>query len=162
MRRADAPRDVGQIVVAAERALDDCRHAIAALVRPGDEPLTEALVLTAQETAGREGALVEMRLDGEVIVPAATQEALLRVLREAIINAIRHGEAERIVVELSDGPEVRLSVTDDGDGFDVAASVAAPGRLGLRSMEARVRAIGGELTIDSEPGRGTRVEIRLP
>jgi signal transduction histidine kinase len=160
--RPEASSDIRNIVVAAGRALDGCRHAIASLVRSGGDPLTDALALTAQEAAGREGGVVELRVDGDVSVPAATQDALLRVVREAITNAIRHGGAHRITVELSEQPHVRLSVIDDGGGFDVPASAAAPGRLGLRSIEARVRAVGGELRIESEPGRGTRVEVRLP
>jgi signal transduction histidine kinase len=157
-----APPGIRNLVIAAERALDECRHAIAALARASDEPLHEALTLTALETAGREGAMVETDLDQQITVPAATQQALLRVLREAITNAIRHGGAKRIKVELSAQPELRLVVRDDGSGFDVEAAVSSPGRLGLRSMEARIRAVSGELTIESEPGHGTRVLVRLP
>ena len=61
----------------------------------GDESLAEALTLTAVETAAREGRIVETDIDPEVRVPADIQEALLRVTREAIINAIRHGERRR-------------------------------------------------------------------
>jgi signal transduction histidine kinase len=66
-----------------------------------------------------------------------------------------------MIVELSDDPQLRLTVTDDGRGFDVEAASSRPGRFGLKSMEARVRAIGGTLTIESELGRGTRVEVVL-
>jgi signal transduction histidine kinase len=96
-----------------------------------------------------------------VAVPPRTQEVLLRVLREAIINAMRHGGAETIKIELREDPEVCLAVTDDGHGFDVDAA-AKSGRLGLRSMTARIRELGGDVTIDSSPGSGTRVEVRLP
>ena len=54
-----------------------------------------------------------------------------------------------------------LVVSDDGQGFDVDAA-AESGRLGLRGMEGRVRELGGDLTIESAPGSGTRVEVRLP
>ena len=56
---------------------------------------------------------------------------------------------------------MRLVISDDGRGFDVKAA-AESGRLGLRSMAARIRELGGEVTINSEPGAGTRVEVRLP
>ena len=56
---------------------------------------------------------------------------------------------------------MRLLVSDDGCGFDVATAAASSGRLGLRSMEARIRAVGGELAIDSELGRGTRIHVSL-
>ena len=159
MREPGAPTGLRALVVAAEHALDESRHVVATLARVGDEPLTEALSLTARETAAREGGRVEIRVEGEVIVPIATQEALLRVLREAMINARRHGDAETVVVELSEQPHLRLTVIDDGRGFDVRAWSTAPGHFGLKGMEARVRAIGGALTVESEPGHGTRVEV---
>jgi signal transduction histidine kinase len=160
--RPGASPALAPLVTAAQRALDECRHAIASLTRTGDEPLAEALTLTALETAGREGGQVETDIAADVTVPAGTQDALLRVTREAIINAIRHGGADTIRVQLSEDSNVRLVVSDDGRGFDVARAAEAPGRLGLRSMEARIRAVGGELKIESEPQRGTRVEVRLP
>jgi signal transduction histidine kinase len=152
---------MGHMVVAAARALDESRHVIAALERSGGEPLIDALRATAVEAAGREGGRVEMDLDDTVAVPARTQEVLLRVLREAIINAMRHGRAETIRIELRGDPAVCLVVSDDGQGFDVGAA-AQSGRLGLRSMAARISELGGEVTIDSSPGAGTRVEVRLP
>jgi signal transduction histidine kinase len=156
-----APAAMGHIVAAARRALDESRHVIAALERSGGEPLIDALRATAIEAADREGGKVELELDDTVAVPARTQKVLLRVLREAIINAMRHGGAQAIKVELTGGPEVRLVVSDDGQGFDVDAA-AQSGRLGLRSMAARVSELGGDVTIDSSPGSGTRVEVRLP
>ena len=156
-----APTAMGHIVIAADRALDESRHVIAALERSGGEPLIDALRATAIEAAGREGGRVEMDLDPTVAVAARTQEVLLRVLREAIINAMRHGRAETIRVELRGDPAVCLVVSDDGCGFDVDAAAQA-GRLGLRSMAARIAELGGDVTIASRPGSGTRVEVRLP
>ena len=156
-----APTAMRHIVVAADRALDESRHVIAALERSGGEPLIDALRVTAIEAAGREGGRVEMDLDATVAVAARTQEVLLRVLREAIINAMRHGRAETIRIELRGDPAVCLVVSDDGCGFDVDAA-AQSGRLGLRSMAARIAELGGEVTIASRPGSGTRVEVRLP
>jgi len=159
----ESPIALRHMVLAASRALDESRNAIAALTRSGGHSLLEAVRVTAVETAGREGGSVELDLEGteDVAVPIRVQEVLLRVLREAIINAIRHGRAESIDVTLRGDPRPHLVVSDDGAGFDLAAA-AESGRLGLRSMEARIRAVGGELTIDSTPGGGTRVEVRLP
>jgi signal transduction histidine kinase len=162
LREPGAPAGLQPLVAAAQRSLDESRHVVSSLARPGDEPLTEALASTALETAGREGGRVELRLEDEVTVPARTHEALLRIVRESIINARRHGRADAVVVELTALPQLRVIVADDGDGFDVDAASLMPGRFGLDSMAARVREIGGVLTIDSEPGRGTRVEVVLP
>ena len=117
--------------------------------------------VTAVEAAGREGGSVEMDVDDAVAVPARTQEVLLRVLREAIINAMRHGGAKPVRIELREDPDVCLVITDDGKGFDVEAG-AESGRLGLRSMASRIAELGGAVRIDSTPGSGTRVEVRLP
>jgi signal transduction histidine kinase len=86
---------------------------------------------------------------------------MVRVLREAVINAARHGGAGRIKVELRADPGLCLSVSDDGRGFDVARATADPGRHGLRGMAERVEGIGGELRIDSVPGRGTEVRVMV-
>jgi signal transduction histidine kinase len=162
MKEPGAPAGLQPLVAAAQRSLDESRHVVGSLARPGDEPLTAALASTACETAGREGGRVDLRLEDDVTVPAATQEALLRVVRESIINARRHGRARTVIVELTAQPHLRLAVIDDGDGFDVDDAAVAPGRFGLKSMAGRVRAIGGVLSVDSEPGRGTRVEVKLP
>jgi signal transduction histidine kinase len=82
------------------------------------------------------------------------------VVREAVINAARHGGAQRIRVHMRDRPDLYLSVRDDGHGFDTASPRA--GRIGLESMRARVEGIGGQLAILSEPGGGTEVRVRLP
>ena len=157
----DSPSVMRHMVIAAGRALDEARDVIAALERTGSEPLSSALSVTAVEVAGREGGVVEMDLDDAVAVPAPTQDMLLRVLREAIINAMRHGGASTIKIQLREDPDVSLIVSDDGQGFDVDAA-AASGRLGLRSMAERIRELGGEVIISSVPGSGTRVEVRLP
>jgi signal transduction histidine kinase len=78
-----------------------------------------------------------------------------------VVNAIRHGDAGRISIVVRDEPRVSVSIADDGAGFDLA-SAPRIGRLGLEGMAARVRAIGGELAVDSEPGRGTVVQVTLP
>ena len=158
-----SPLAIRHIVLAAGHALDESRHAIAALERPGTESLAGTLRVTAVETAGREGGTVELDVDGaaELAVPAPTQEVLLRVLREAIINAVRHGRAGTVKVSLRLDPGPRLVVSDDGVGFD-PEEASRSGRLGLRSMAERVARVGGELTIESARGEGTRVEVRLP
>jgi signal transduction histidine kinase len=150
---------VERVVTAAQRALDESREAVALLVRPPGVPLRDALAQTAREAAEREGSTVATDLATDVAVPGATQEAMVRVLREAVINAARHGGARHIAVQLRDQPKLCLSVIDDGRGFDVARAKAAPGRHGLRGMAERVDGIGGELSIESRPGHGTHVRV---
>lgn len=86
---------------------------------------------------------------------------LYRVVQEALQNVVKHSHATGATVRLDfrDG-EVRLQIVDDGDGFD-PATVQRGGSLGLVSMRERVRLVNGTLTVESKPGAGTRVEVRL-
>ena len=161
-RLDDTTPAMERLVHAAERALDESRHAVSALTSAADRPLGDMLAAGAREAGEREGSIVETDVPADVAVPAWTQEDLLRVVREAVINAARHGAARHIRVELREIPQLCLEITDDGRGFDPDAARSASGRLGLVSMRKRVEAIGGHLTITSEIGKGTRVRVTLP
>jgi len=150
----------GSLAAAAERALDESRRAIAALTRPVDEPLEVALVQAAEEVAGRVG--VQLRIDvgkGAEVSPDE-REALIRIVREAITNAGRHGGAENVSVELSNGNGILLRIADDGAGFDIRHTRV--GGFGLVSMRERTEALGGRFKLSSDAGAGTRIEVHLP
>jgi signal transduction histidine kinase len=151
---------VADLAAAAERALDESRRAVAALTRATDEPLPLALAKAAEEVAARAGARVKLTLAAAPNVSPEAYEALLRILREAVRNAVRHGGAGTVEVELSNELGLRLRITDDGAGFDPEAT--RPGGFGLVSMRDRARALGGEFRISSRPGAGCEVEIMLP
>jgi signal transduction histidine kinase len=150
-----------QIVAAAERAMDESRRAIAALTRPLDDPFDVALAATAEEVAFRVGARLELDLATDVEVLPEAREALLRIVREAITNAARHGRARSITVTLANGDGLRLRIVDNGIGFDPAAAKEQPGAFGLTSMRERVQALGGEFRLSSQPGAGTRIDVVL-
>ncbi|HWM08972.1 MAG TPA: ATP-binding protein [Solirubrobacteraceae bacterium] len=108
---------------------------------------------------------LEVRLDGDADLPALpppVAAAALRVLAEALTNAERHAGAGHAVLEArsTDG-RLELVVGDDGRGFTAAAG-PGEGHFGLLLMHERARAAGGTLTVDSVPGRGTRVALDLP
>jgi signal transduction histidine kinase len=86
---------------------------------------------------------------------------IVRIVREAAANAVRHAQASRIVVRLAatDGGGLTIEIADDGAGFDVAARSATEGHFGIRGMQERARRIGGDLTIESSTG--TRVILAL-
>jgi len=121
-----------------------------------------AVAQAAEEVAGRVGARIRLDLDRDVRVPTPTREALIRIVREAVSNAARHGGAEAIRIELANGDGIRLRIVDDGVGFDAESPTASGGGFGLVSMRERARAVGGEITIESGPDRGTSVEVVLP
>jgi signal transduction histidine kinase len=88
---------------------------------------------------------------------------MLRVAQEALHNALRHGQAERVDVTLDRrGGGAVLRVRDDGIGFDTQAVRHAGRHLGLVSMRDRASGVGGRLTVESAPGKGTTIEMEVP
>jgi signal transduction histidine kinase len=96
------------------------------------------------------------------------EEALYRICQEAVSNSLRHAEPRRIVIraEVVDPERVRLEVSDDGRGFDSTDPTrvvqTALGGLGMQTMRERATALGGATTIQSAPGKGTRITVELP
>jgi signal transduction histidine kinase len=152
---------IAEISQAVRRALDESRVAISTLSRPLEEPLHVALATTAKEVASSVETRLELDLDRDLVVPAAWEQALPRIMREAVANAVRHGHARTVTVHLRDADGIRLRVTDDGDGFD-PAQPRSESSFGLIGMRERTEALGGEFKLSSQPGRGTSVEILLP
>ncbi len=154
-RPAMSPR---QLASAAERALDESRAAIQALTGKLDEPLDLSLLRIADELEARLGVRVRTDLDHPPDLSRDVREAAVRAVREAVVNAARHGGADQVDVVLRTGGRVRLVVTDRGEGFD-------PGQdsdgAGLRTARARLEAVGGSLHVESAVGEGTRVEVQL-
>lgn len=99
-------------------------------------------------------------------LPAETETVLFRVIQEAITNIVRHALARNVrIVFAAQGDSAHVTIEDDGVGFDMVAVTLTPdsGRgLGLLGMQERVALLGGELTIDSAPGYGTRIHITVP
>jgi signal transduction histidine kinase len=149
-----------QIAAASERALDESRSAIAALSRNVDDTLDVALAQAAEDVAGRTGARVHFDLAPGVMVDPDLREDLARIVREAVSNAARHGNASTVTVALSNTDAIRLRITDDGQGFDPNA----PRRrgFGLTSMRERAEGRGGHVEVSSQPGQGTVVEVVIP
>jgi PAS domain S-box-containing protein len=109
------------------------------------------------------GLNIEFRHDG---VPATLAKdislCLYRIAQESLNNVIRHSGARNALVELSGTEErIRLRISDSGKGFDME-SARSRGGLGLLSMRERLRLVGGELSIDSQPSRGTRITVAVP
>jgi signal transduction histidine kinase len=89
------------------------------------------------------------------------EAALYRICQEALTNVARHAEAGRVRVRLVATPqEVRLSIEDDGRGFD--ASRVPGDRHGLVGMRERAQMLGGALEVRSSPGGSTRVQASVP
>ena len=100
--------------------------------------------------------------DVPATVPPDIALCLFRVLQEALRNAVRHSSARRFAVSFLGTPDgLSLTVCDAGRGFD-AESASHDGGLGLTSMRERLKLVAGELSIESQPGRGTKIVARVP
>lgn len=98
-------------------------------------------------------------------LPGAVETALYRIVQEALTNAAKHAAARGVRVVVARRPAaVEAVVEDDGRGFDTVAVARRPAgdNLGLAGMRERAALVGGEVTFESRPGRGTRVTIRIP
>jgi signal transduction histidine kinase len=162
---------VDQIRSTAADNLGEARRIVAALAPPdlAEHGLAAALgrLLAALHTAT--GVETDLRVEGGLPpMPTAAEVTLLRVAQSALANVRAHSGAGRVVVTLSAAEgEVRMDVLDDGRGFDATGWAARPGPseaggYGLRAMRARLRAAGGDLEVESEPGEGTVVSASLP
>lgn len=94
-------------------------------------------------------------------LPAPLETALYRIVQEGLTNVLKHAQARRVSLILQRSPNhVRVILEDDGSGFDPEAAMS--GRLGLRGMRERVALVGGTVTIESTPGKGTGIFVRIP
>jgi len=148
--------------------IETIRHLCADLRPPALDHLGLAAALRsyAQDFQARTNLAVELQLDDTAHLSEEIALALFRVMQEALTNAWRHARAQRVRVTLQSSRDaVELSVHDDGCGFQVPERIGAlveQGHFGLMSMRERVELVGGTLRLDSQPGRGTRVEARVP
>lgn len=115
--------------------------------------------LDAMET--RHGVDAELTTGSEPELPFASKQVLYRVAQEALHNVVKHAHAEHVWVRLEQlDDQVALTIRDDGEGF--VTDQEFPGHLGLKSMRERMAAAGGSVDIESAPGQGTTVSVRLP
>jgi signal transduction histidine kinase len=152
---------VMRMATAAERALGEARMAISALTTPVDEPLDATIRRAAEGVAGRMDAEVEVTCVGKPQLATAGRQAIERIVREAVGNAVRHGQAKRVRVDIEADESLRVAVTDDGRGFDQTRKPRADA-FGIVSMRERAQALGGEFSITSRPGEGCTVEVVVP
>jgi signal transduction histidine kinase len=166
-RRAEDP---GKLTAAVGQAIEQLEESIAGLralitdLRPAalDELGAKAAIEALAERASRRGIEVDVsieltpgaRLSGEL------ETAIYRIVQEALTNAVKHGHATRAVVEVEESPTaVRLSVRDNGVGFDSTADNEGFGLLGMRE---RTALLEGELEVRSSASGGTTVAARIP
>jgi signal transduction histidine kinase len=148
-----------RIIGSCDRGLDEARAAIDALGRPAEEEsLGCVLRRSAQQVAERHGGRVVVDFDDGLDADIEQRHALVRITREAVSNALRHGGARSVRVVLHNGVGCnRLVVSDDGSGFDTTLN--GHNGYGLTSMRERAAALPGSFSVESAPGAGTTVEV---
>jgi two-component system sensor histidine kinase UhpB len=127
-----------------------------------DHGLLPAIESQVRRFSQQTGIETDLETDGAASALAPDQEiAVYRIAQEALANIARHADASRVEVALaSSGHGVSLTVRDDGRGFELNGGSRRG--LGLDGMAERARLVGGDLTIDSSPGGGTALKLRVP
>jgi signal transduction histidine kinase len=148
-------RPFDELVASVERAMEESRGAIEALVRPVDEPLSVAVGDAARDAAARFGLRVDLDLDRDVDAGRDARDALVRLTREAVSVAARERGARTLTVQLRGGRRVRLRLTDDGQRAPAAS-------LAIQAMRERAEALGATFEVAAASGAGTTVEVALP
>lgn len=155
-----ARRQVRTTIDEARRAVWDLRQD-----RPSSRMLEEEVHEMAQQVSAEFGIPVACESSGRPF--ALTQFAMHEVMmltREAVWNAVVHGKPRKVEVRVHFSRQhVMVAVHDNGTGFDAAAAeIQENGHYGLVGMRERVRGLGGEFHLDTAPGRGTELSVRIP
>jgi signal transduction histidine kinase len=148
----------------AVEGLAEARRSVS-MLRPAITPrgLVQAVHDAADVVRGYYGGALEVRVSGEAhSIDRSVEEELFAILREALTNAVKHSKASRIEVQVAypDDRSVRVSVSDDGIGFD--PDHLRNGHYGLIGMSERAERIDAALTLASEPGAGTEIVAVWP
>ena len=164
-----APADVQEKLRSMQSMLDGTvasARRISSELRPlmlDDLGLTAAAEWLAQNFTNRTGIPCELVIGtGDLDLPDPYATAVFRVLQESLTNVTKHAEATQVEATLErDGDGVVLTVQDNGRGF-ATGDPRNPGSFGLVGLRERALLVGGEVRVDSAPGQGTRVELRVP
>ncbi len=161
-------RTLRELETLAEQTIENVRRLTRAL-RPiylEDLGLVTALQMLARESSQGNHLQVDFQQAGqERRLSPETELALYRIAQEALNNVVHHAQAKHAALRIAFEKEVTLEVTDDGAGFRVPKSptdFAPGGHFGLLGMRERADLMGARLEVQSEPGRGTRLSVRLP
>jgi signal transduction histidine kinase len=151
----------------AEEAYRDVREAILGLRESSrvDRGFIDSLHAYLDKFSHQSGVRVtlETALDRELALSPRAEVQVIRVIQEALTNVRKHSGASAAVVRITDANGgTTIVVEDNGHGFDLTSALLGRDGFGLHTMRERVELIGGTLTIDSSPGRGTRVIALMP
>jgi signal transduction histidine kinase len=126
----------------------------------GDEGIADALEKHLEMVRHRSDLQVDLQIEGALQLPCAHQEALYRLVQEALANVVKHARATHAQVSLSVAEMIRLQIEDDGVGLDGAGPRSDS--FGLQGMRERVSQLGGSLRLGNCPEGGALVQVEIP
>ena len=165
--RSGGPRPrLDEVKTLAVRTLEEVHRLILDL-RPAvldDLGLSSALRWYAERCLTSRGIAVRCEIaEMGRRLPTEIEVALFRMAQEVMNNIARHAEAESVLIQMEQsGRELRIEIEDDGKGFAPGTAPTDRPHYGLLGLQERADLLGGKLTVDSAPGRGTRIEIVVP
>lgn len=130
-----------------------------------DLGLVAALQFLADRISGKSYLLVKLQASSTGRYAPGIETAVYRIVQEALTNIVRHAQAKTVRIKLFENAgNLCCRINDDGRGFDVPAVLVAHGHrgLGLLGIRERLHAIGGSLQINSTPGKGTELLVKIP
>jgi len=160
------PASAQESIQEAERLVDDLRKELTNIIeelRPAalvDKGLATAVRAYANDWARQNGIEAQVNTKDERLLPLNIEQMAFRIIQEALANVARHSRAARVEIGFTYTKlGLTCSVSDDGLGFDVEQT---RGGFGIRSMQERAQTLDSTVTIDSKPGKGTRVSFTVP
>ena len=160
---ARARERLGRALALTRTGLEEARRAVLDLrtAPPGGRPLAEALAALGRGFTSESGIRVHVGAKVEAAIPLRAEAELYQIAREALHNIRKHAGAHEVAVRLTaDAETIRLSIRDDGRGFDPQERRA--GCHGLIGMRERAQRCGGRLRVTSRPGKGTTIGVAIP
>ncbi len=161
---ASIDRTLGELDAGVHESLGDVRELLVHFrTRTNEEDIAPALKTTLRKFEHQTGLATHLEIEGDGLpLPADVQVQVLHVVQEALSNVRKHAQAREVWVEIQQAPQWRVEVRDDGRGF--AAREAAPDEthVGMRIMRERAQRIGATVEVESVPGSGTCVVLKLP
>jgi signal transduction histidine kinase len=169
-------RDPARSLDELEQLQDLCHTQVADLrsfvrsIRPADEGMSLGASLSRMvDSFQKDTGIAATFTTGQFPDPSATEAALelLQIVRETLNNIQKHSGATRVAVSAErNSQHLNVIVEDNGEGFPFAGKFSLDEmellRLGPASIKRRVRTVGGEMTLESRPGQGAKLEIRMP
>jgi signal transduction histidine kinase len=162
-----ANKQLQQLYELTNQLADEVHH-LARELRPAaldDLGLHTALANYVEQWSERTGTLIDFHSSGleRQRISPHIETTVYRIVQEALTNVLKHAAATRVSVILEyRNNQIRTIVEDDGKGFNAEAPTADGGGLGLMGMQERVALVGGTLDVESQPGSGTTVVVRIP